>query len=78
VQWLSSEIKLRYDAALGTTIYLTECLQSWAQKNITGWNLKPNNRLQSDPIGWKGLGHLGWSCDFGQKVWMRGAWQETG
>ena len=49
-QWLSSEIKLRIHTALGTTIYLMECLQSQAWMNITGWNPKPNNRLQLDPI----------------------------
>ena len=50
MQQLSSEIKLRIHTALGMTIYLMECLQSQAWTNITGWNPKPNNRLQSDPI----------------------------
>src|SRR5882724_4273400 len=57
------------------TIYLIECLQSQAQVNITGWNLKLINRIWLDPIRWKRLSQLSWSCDFGWKVWMWGTQQ---
>ena len=48
VQWLSSEIKLRYKAAPGMTIYLMECLWSQAWENITRWN--PNPKYNSSQI----------------------------
>src|SRR5882672_5665240 len=49
VQWLSSEIKLRYEAALGETIYPTK--HSWMLGMVKHHRRdpKPNNRLWSEP-----------------------------
>src|SRR5882672_12865843 len=48
-QWLSSEIKLRYEAALGETIYPTKCSQMLGQVKHHQRDPKPNNRLWSEP-----------------------------
>src|SRR5882672_8434279 len=51
VQWLSSEIKLRYEAVPGETIYPTKHSQMLGTVKHHRRDPKPNNRLWSGPNG---------------------------
>src|SRR5882672_4318437 len=89
VQWLSSEIKLRYKAVLGETIYLTKCFQMQGTVEHHQTDPKPNNRLQLEPtwigckdqtndviIQWGSVIGIGHSHDFGWYVqgWRMDRW----
>src|SRR5882672_5289817 len=76
-QWLSSEIKLRYEAAPGEVIYPTKHFQMLGMVKHHRRDLKPNNRLESEPIQirckdqmndvivqWGSVIGISWSCDF--------------
>jgi len=60
VQWLSSEIKLRYEAALGETIYPTKHSQMLGMVEHHQRDPKPNNRLWLEPTQ---IGHKYWMND---------------
>src|SRR5882672_4221677 len=81
VQWLSSEIKLRYEAELGEAIYPTKHFWVLGKVKHHQRDPKPNNRLQSEPtqirckdlmdaiiIWWGSDVGIGQSHDFGQYV----------
>src|SRR5882672_6837689 len=81
VQQLSSEIKLRYEAVPGKTIYPTKCFQMLGMVEHHRRGPKPNNRLWLEPtrigckdwmndviIQWGSVIGIGQSHDFGWYV----------